>query len=65
MGIEGLFSSKQSISASYTAEIKDNVTQNMATDFKIVKTVTCTPREGDVPGVGLWQWVVSSHDGTT
>ena len=60
MGIKFL---GEKINESYSKTIMTDTERTYSYDSKIDYTMTCTEKAGE-PGVGLWQWVTGSHDGT-
>ena len=54
----------ESISASYSYQITQDVQDTYSYDYEATVTFTCAVDPNDPDGgVGLWQWVVESDDG--
>lgn len=61
----GIEFASETISESYSYQITQDVEDTYSVDYDVTVTFTCERDPNDPDGgVGLWQWVVESDDGT-
>ena len=65
-GVEGTVSGgkhgSQSSGSSASAKISREISSSAGVDRTVTHETSCTPKEGEQGGTGLWQWVISTSD---
>ena len=54
---------EQKLNAGYQHDVSNDTSTAMTKDYSIKWPITCSDQSGEGGGVGLWQFMVQSHDG--